>query len=331
MAKSKVRVALIGAGMMASRVHYPSLASFDDVEIAGVGELLPDRLKSVGDEFGISEDRRYELRFPTDYRGMIEKVAPDGVYVIGQPHLMYDIWIWCLEQGLNLYIEKPMGITLHQAQMLAHVAEEKGVITQVSHQRRSCPLLVKMKDECLKKGPITHAICQFYKCDITPFIGARDRMLDDGTHAIDTVRWMCGGEVVDIDAECKRVQTPDVNWIGVTLQFDNGSTGYAILSWSSGRRVFRVEMHSPGIYTDAEVENKAYLYADGDYKGVEYDTKEVAGSAEIYVYGGFRAKNREFIDSIKSGIEKTSSPFRDCIKTMEVVHQVLALSALKGD
>ncbi|MBT4815665.1 MAG: gfo/Idh/MocA family oxidoreductase, partial [Lentisphaerae bacterium] len=32
----KVRVALIGAGGMANRVHYPSLATFDDVELVGL-------------------------------------------------------------------------------------------------------------------------------------------------------------------------------------------------------------------------------------------------------------------------------------------------------
>jgi predicted dehydrogenase len=316
---------------MAARVHYPSLASFDDVEIAAVGDLLPERLQSVGSEFGIPKDRLYRLDTPVAYQKLVEQTAPDAVYVIGQPHIMYDIWLWCLQQGLNLYIEKPMGITLHQAQMLAHLAEEKKVITQVSHQRRSCPLLVRMREACLEKGPITHAVCEFYKCSLTPMMGARDHMLDDGTHAIDTVRWMCGGEVEDIESVCKRIGTPDINWIGVTIHFDNGSTGYTLLSWASGRRVFRVEMHAPGICADAEVENKAWLYADGDYDGVMYDTKELAGSDQFHVFGGFEAKNREFIDSVKTGSDRTSSPFRDCLKTMEVVEAVLAQAALRGD
>lgn len=63
-----------------------------------------------------------------DYRKMIEEVAPDAVYAIGQPQYMFDIWTWCLSQGLNLYIEKPMGITFHQAQALAHLAEKHGAL-----------------------------------------------------------------------------------------------------------------------------------------------------------------------------------------------------------
>ena len=328
--KSKVRVCMVGAGRMAGNVHYPSLASFDDVEIAGITDMSSERLHETAEKFGIPKENRYESPGFLDYQKMIDKVAPDGVYVVGQPNIMYDIWVWCLQQGLNLYIEKPMGITLHQARMLAALAEKHSCMTQVSHQRRSCPLLVKMREECLKKGPIVHALCEFFKCNMDPYMGARDHMMDDGTHAIDTVRWMCGGEVVDVQSHCKRIGVPDINWIGATLHFDNGSTGFMINSWSSGRRIFRVQMHAPGIYTDAEVEGKAYLYADGDYDGVEYDTKEVAGSDETYVFGGFRAKNREFIDSLLEGKELTSSPFSDCVKTIEVAEIILAQSLLDG-
>ena len=326
--KKKVRICMVGAGMMANRVHYPSLASFDDVEIVGIGDLIPEAVNSTAERYGIPQDYRFELRHPNDYQQMIERQNPDAVYVIGQPHIMFDIWVWCLQQGLNLFIEKPMGMTMHQAALLANLADKHGCITQVGHQRRSCPLLVKMREACLAHGPITHAVCEFFKYSPEPFINARDHMLDDCTHSIDTVRWMCGGEVVEVQSHCKRVGVPDINWLGITLRFDNDSIGYVVNSWSSGRRVFRVQMHAPGIYTDAEVEAKAYLYEEGDYEGKEFDTKEVAGSDEIYVFGGFQAKNREFIDSVKSGRETTSSPFSDCLKTMEVVETVLAQALL---
>ena len=317
----KVRVAMIGAGSMANRVHYPSLASFDDVEMVAICDLDPDRLSRTAERFGI--EKRY-----TDYRKMIEEVAPDAVYAIGQPHMMYDVWLWCLNEGLNLYIEKPMGITIHQARALAYLAEKKGCITQVSFQRRSCPMLVKLKEECLKRGPIIHAVCMFYKCNIEPFLGARDHMMDDGVHAIDTLRWMCGGEVVRIKSLTRRVLVPDINFISSLLEFDSGATGVMVNSWTSGRRIFRVEMHAPGICAEADPEGKGYLYADGDTRGVEYDTRKVAGSEEFYVYAGFQAKNREFIDCLKSG-KQPASNFSDAVKTMEVAEKILAKALLE--
>ena len=83
-----------------------------------------------------------------------------------------------------------------------------------------------------------------------------------------------------------------------------------INSWASGRRIFRVQMHAPTIYAEADLETRGHLYADGDYDGKEFHAFEVAGSDQNYVFGGFRAKNREFIDSLKNGKEVTTSPFR---------------------
>ena len=329
--KTKARVAFVGAGGMANSVHYPSIASFDDAEIVGICDVNATALHETADKYDVPREARFGEGGVIEYQEMIEKVAPDGVYVVGQPHLMIDIWLWCLREGLNLYIEKPMGLSIHQARSMAYLAEKRGCITQVSHQRRSAPILVKMRNECLKKGPITHAICEFYKCDLQSYLTPRDHMMDDCTHSIDTVRWMCGGEVEKIESHCKRVGTEDINWIGATIYFDNGSTGYVLNSWVSGRRIFRVEMHAPGVYTDAEVEGKAYLYADGDYEGAEYDTKEVAESDDVRVFGGFETKNREFVDSILTGREVTSSPFRDCLKTMEVAETILANALLAGE
>jgi predicted dehydrogenase len=307
---------------MANSVHYPSLASFDDVEIAAICDFDTGRLHSTADKYDV------ERRF-TDYRQMVDAIAPDAVYVIGPPDAMYGIWTWCLEQGLNLYIEKPMGLTLHQARALAHLAEQNGCITQVSFQRRSCPMVVKLWEECLKRGPIVHAVCRFYKCAITPYLAARDHMMDDGVHAIDTLRWMCGGEVIQIHSVSRRVLVPDINFFSALLEFNNGSTGLMLNSWTSGRRIFAVEMHAPGICVEAEHEGRGTLYADGDTKGVQYDTQEVAGSNENYVYGGFQAKNREFIDCLKAG-ELPSSHFGDALKTMEVAEKILAQATLKG-
>jgi len=293
----KVRVAMIGAGGMANRVHYPSLASFKDVEIAAICDLNEERLNTTSDKYGV------EARY-TDYKKMCEEIAPDAVYVVGPPDDMYKIWVWCLQQGLNMFVEKPLGITAHQARMLAVLAEENKCITQVGFQRRTCPMVVKLRNKCLERGPMVHAVCRFYKSAIKPYTGSLSHMMGDGVHAIDTVRWMCGGEVVNIQSLTRSVGVPDVNWFTIMLEFDNGATGIVINSHASGRRIFDVEMHAPGICAEAEHEGKGYLYADGD-------------------------KNREFIDCLKSG-KKPGSHFADAVKTMEVADRVLAQGLLRG-
>lgn len=317
---SKLRVAMIGAGAMANRVHYPSLASFDDVEIAAICDRDAKRLNDTAEKYAVSA--RY-----ADYQRMVEETAPDAVYAIGDPDVMYPIWVWCLEHGLNLFIEKPMGLTLHQARALTYLAEKNGCITQVGFQRRTCPLLVHLRDACVERGPITHAVCEFYKCSPNPFLGARDHMMDDSVHAIDTLRWICGGEVVEIQSRTRSVGTPDINFLTALLTFDTGATGVLVNSWTSGRRIFRVEMHAPGICAEADPEGQGTLYADGETQGLVSDTREVSGSDELYGFGGFRDKSRAFLDCLRSG-GHPGSHFGDAVKTMEVAEKILAQSLL---
>ena len=313
----RLRVAVIGAGEMANRVHYPSLRSFDDVDVAALCDLDTAVLDETAERWSVP------VKF-TDYRTMVDQVRPDAVYAIGQPHLMYAVWTWCLEQGCTLYVEKPPGLTLHQAQMLAYLAEEHRVVTQVDFQRRSSPLLRKAHQLCLDRGPIVHAVCEFYKYTPAPLTGARDHMMDDGVHGIDTLRWACGGEVVHVESSCRRIGTPDINWLTATLHFDNGGVGVLVNSWCSGRRLFRVELHSSGVFAEVDPEREARVFVEGNANGDLYKAAEVAGGDEFWAYGGFRAKHREFVDSILTGIDSTSSPFRDAVKTMEVAEMVLA-------
>ncbi len=320
----RVRVAMIGAGSMANTVHYPSLASFPDVEIAAICELNEERLTSTAEKYSVKG--RYLSRNFDDYLKMLEEVKPDAVYAIGQPNIMYPIWKGCLEAGYNLYIEKPMGLTLHQARSLAYLAEKHCCITQVSFQRRACPMVVQLVEKCKQHGPIVHAVCEFYKCNPEPFLDARDHMMDDGVHAIDTLRWICGGEIIDIKAITKAIGTPDLNFFAVMLTFDTGATGILVNSWTSGRRIFRIQVHGNQICAEAEHEGKGVLYANGDTKGEWFDTREAAGSEELWGYGGFRDKNREFIDGVKQG-SFPSSCFTDAVKTMEIADRILALSS----
>ena len=101
-----------------------------------------------------------------------------------------------------------------------------------------------LKQKLEEKGHIIHGCVEFFKCEVQPMISARDHMFDDFTHSVDTARWICGGNVTNISSTCKNIETPDLNWITANLEFDTGSNCIITNSWVSGRRIFRVQMHS---------------------------------------------------------------------------------------
>ena len=321
---SPIRIAFIGCGAMANAVHYPSLTSFPDVEVAAICDLNEERMAQTSERHGLNG----ALRF-TDYQRMVEDVKPEAVWCIGQPNIMYPLWVWLLEHQCSLYIEKPMGITAHQARALAYLAAKNGCVTQVSFQRRSSPIACAMAARCRERGPVVHAVCEFYKCAPQPYLDARDHMMDDGVHAIDTLRWLCGGEIVRIQSLEKRIGTPDINFFSALLEFDNGATGMLINSWTSGRRTFRIQIHAPSICAELELETGGNLYADGSLEAEKFDAATVAGDSRLWILGGFRAKNREFLDALRGGPEP-SSCFADAVKTMEAADRILAHGLLAG-
>jgi predicted dehydrogenase len=315
---------MIGAGGRANQVIYPSfydLQKAGKVEIAGICDIDLERLRKTADKYSIAE--RYGAGGVYEYQKMISELKPDAAVVIGQPHIMYDIWLWCLEQGLHLYIEKPLALSIHQARNLTAVAVRNRLVTQVSLQRRYSPMITQMRDECLKRGQMTHVLCKFYKNDIHDMLGPRDHMMDDSVHAIDTLRWMADSEVVKVDSVTRRVGTVDINFIMAQLSFANGAVGHLMNNWSSGKRIFAVEMHGPGIFVEAEHETKGYLYTDGNLTPKVYDASEAAGSSEFHVNTGVLAAAEDFVNCcLNEG--QPSACFESTIKTMKIAETILA-------
>jgi len=324
-----LRIVMVGAGGRANDVIYPSFADLREeglVDIVGICDIDPQRLHATADQYGIP-NRWGDSRYVYEYQAMIEELRPDAAVVIGQPHIMYDIWMWCLEHGLHLYIEKPMALSMHQAQALEAVARRKGLVTQVSLQRRHCPMVAQLREKARERGEITHAVCKFYKSNMQDFVGARDHMLDDTVHAIDTLRWMVDSEVAHIDSVCRRVGTVDINFIMAQMTFGNGAVGHLMNNWSSGKRIFSVEMHAPGIFIEAEHEKKGYLYADGSLIPEIYDVAECAGSGKGYVNSGVYRAAKDFVLACR-GEGYAMCNFSDNVKTMRVAETILAQALL---
>ena len=191
MAENKVRLALIGAGGMANRVHYPSLAEMDDVEMVGLCDLVEDKLNETADKFEI--EKRY-----SDYRQMIEETGPDGVYVLMPPHHLFDIVIHCLQQKLHVFIEKPPGLMAEQTRQMARLAEEQGCLTMTGFNRRFIPAFRKCRDMVREVGLLNQCVATFYKYHTAgPYYnGAIDVLSCDAVHAVDALRFI-GGDVVN--------------------------------------------------------------------------------------------------------------------------------------
>jgi len=318
----KIRVAVIGAGNLANKMHYPSLASFEDVEIVGISELDDKRLNETADKYSVAG------RFQ-NYREMLEQTKPDAVYALMPPYHLFDVAMDVMAGGFNLFVEKPPAVTTLQTVAMARLAESKGLITAVGFQRRYHPMVHACWDKVRAKGQINQVVSCFYKNqapqEIYPYYrGAIDILHCDAIHAVDSLRYYSGlAEVKEVASE---VRTLDA-WYDVSfnslVHFENDAVGVLLANWRTGRRIFRLEFHSAGATAFAEVDGDGNVWEDNERQpSFSAQFADFAGSALDYVNQGFQAESRAFIDAVKTH-QQVHNNLQDAVKTMQLADMIL--------
>lgn len=316
--RKKIRVAIVGAGGRAVSTHYPALSDIPAAEVVAVAELDDNRLHAAANQFGIKG--RY-----TDYVEMIEREKPHVVYVIMPPHQLHDVAATVIELGCHLFIEKPPAVTAEQVRQLAILARRHKVLTGVTFQRRFSPLIRRGKQLCEKRGEIHTAHAAFYKnwVGAAPYYrGAMDMLTCDGIHAVDTLRYLCGGEVESVASDSRRLDAEHWNVHLAMVKFSSGVTGLLLTNFMTGRRMFTVEVHAPGVSFFGDPEEGGKLYADNKIDPVEtLDPFELSGSKEAYrAFGGYDT-NCHFIECVQKN-QQPETNFDDALKTMKLVDAV---------
>lgn len=313
-----VKVAMIGAGGRSRSVHYPSLNDMDDVKMVAVCELNEVRMIEVAGEYDIPA--RY-----TNYVTMIEREKPDVVYAIMPPHHIYDLAANIMEMGVNIIIEKPPSVTTEQAKQMALLAKKNNVITGVTFQRRFAPVIRTGKEICEKNGPVHSAAAYFYKNEVGGqpiYKGALEKLTCDGIHAVDTLRYLCGGEVEAVASDVRRLDTTFRNMHTALVKFSSGATGVLQNCYMMGRRIFTVEVHSTGVSMFGDPEEGGQVFADGKVEPAHsLDPWILSESEKPHVAFGAYAINRHFIDCVKTG-QQPETNFEDAAKSMELVDAI---------
>ncbi|HEV2473024.1 MAG TPA: Gfo/Idh/MocA family oxidoreductase, partial [Chthonomonadales bacterium] len=237
---SGIRLALIGAGGMAGTVHYPSFAEFDDVELAGLCDLVESRRMELADRLSIS-------RTFADYTQMLDETRPHAVCVFMPPHQLFDIVISCLNRGLHVFIEKPPGVSTYQTEAMAALAEQKNCITQVGFNRRFDPMLRQAIAAAAEHGGVIQAQATFYKsAGAVYYDGAIDALRCDAIHAVDILRFIAGSEACRVAGLVGSYDSTVPNAWNAVIEFENGVTGILQTNWNTGGRYHGFEVHSRG-------------------------------------------------------------------------------------
>ena len=316
-----VKVGFVGAGHLASRVHYPSLDEIEATDLRAISELDEDRLTATADQYDVPG--RY-----TNYRDMLEREDLDAVYVVMPPHLLHDIVVDCLQAGKHVFVEKPPGVSTYETEAFAWYAERHGCLTMTGFNRRFIPLLRHCKAVVEAAGPIHMVSVRFHKYeagaqDYGFYRGAVSHLTSDIIHAVDSLRWLAGGEVVDVTAHSRALGRPYINVHAALIDFSTGCSGVLLASRRAGTRRHTFEFHGGDVSVYSDDQHEAMIYRDGN------DTPEFVRSTDLVADPsshhrfGFLAESRHFMESIQAGTQPLTN-FAEAAKTMHLVNQIAA-------
>ena len=127
-----MRYALIGCGRIAK--NHVKAVKENGLEFAAVCDLIPEQMEKLLAENGLSDDGSI-LRY-TDYRKMIEEVRPKLVGIATESGTHAEIALFCIDQGVNCIIEKPIAMSMADADEIVRRSAETGVKVSACHQNR---------------------------------------------------------------------------------------------------------------------------------------------------------------------------------------------------
>ena len=136
-----VRVGVVGGGLVAQAMHIPNLAALPDrFQLVALAEPSATVRKALGARYGIGG-------LYTDYRALLEAGELDAVVVASPAGTHAEVTLAALDAGLHVFVEKPMCITLADADAIVAARDRAGRIVQVGTMKRFDPAVERMLDE----------------------------------------------------------------------------------------------------------------------------------------------------------------------------------------
>lgn len=241
------RIGIIGGGQIVQRRHLPEIQDNPLAQVGAICDVVPEKVEALAKQYGAVPY--------TDYHKLIADPTLDAVIVAATNTTHAPMTIEALRAGKHVMCEKPMAVSLEEAEEMMRASDETGKILFIAQNQRLAPAHVRAK-EILKSGALGKVItfkstfghpgCErwatekqntwFFKKNQSYF----GCLADLGIHKIDVVRWMLDDEY---DSVYARVETLNKTYADGTpidvednavmvLKTKKGITGTITVSWT---------------------------------------------------------------------------------------------------
>ena len=243
---SMLRAAVIGVGYLGN-FHAQKYAALPGVELVGVVDINPARAGEIAAAVG--------TRAYSDHRELLGRVDAVSVVVPTQCH--HAVARDFLSAGVHVLIEKPITVTIAEADELIAIAEQQQVVFQVGHLERFNPVLVAL--DGLLNAPLfidSVRIAPFKQRGIDVNV-----VLDLMIHDIELIQHIVGSPVERIDAIGAPVFTGEEDIANARIVFENGCVANVTSSRISLKSERKMRIFQRDAYITLDFRNRKVLVA----------------------------------------------------------------------
>lgn len=208
---SKLKFALIGCGRISDNHIKALIDNSNNTELVSVCDLIKNKAEQRANEYvNQAKENNISLKKPkifTDYKKMLQEEDIDACSICTESGYHAKIALNCLTQKKHVLVEKPMAMSLLDADSIIREAEENNVKLSVCYQNRFNPTIQKLRQAIEEGGfgkiiAITARILWNRNKDYYNQAKWRGTWKLDGgclmnqcTHNIDLFQWMTGDEI----------------------------------------------------------------------------------------------------------------------------------------
>jgi predicted dehydrogenase len=317
----KLKTALFGTGFV-GRVHLEAIRRLGYVELYAIGEPQIEKARELAAEFGAE-------RTEPDYRRILEDPAVDAVHICTPNAFHFPIAKDALKAGKHVICEKPLAISLGEAQDLVKLAKETGRRNCTSHNLRFYPMVQQMRrmredgdlgDLLIVQGTysqdwLLHDTDWNWRLD-SKFNGPSRTLADIGSHWCDMAEHVTGQRITSVCADMqtfhktrKQPKGPVETFAGKTLAPED-YIETAIDTEDFGAVVFRMGERTRGSFTASQVsagrKNRLNIEIYGTKCGVAWDQER---PDELWI--GNRNSNNQILIKDPSLLKAKAKSYAD--------------------
>lgn len=283
----KLKTAVIGVGYL-GKFHADKYAALDNSKLVAVVDANAETAQAIADKHGV--------KALTDYHELLGKV--DAVSIAAPTTLHHQIARDFLEHGSHVLIEKPITVTVDEADDLIELALANDLIIQVGHLERFNAALLDLGDELKTPTFIeSHRLAPF-----NPRATDVNVVLDLMIHDIDIILNIVKSDIKEMRVSGTRVLTNSTDIANARLEFENGCVANVTASRVSAKTERKMRIFQNDAYISVDFHNRVLnIYKKGE-KEMHPGIPEIVSKESTYENND--ALNLEiiaFLDSIQHG------------------------------